>query len=237
MKKARYLIIISLLLLVLLLCSCSQTQGISTDIYLQQYAHIVRMWAQSVEAGDGKAGIAFYGDSRVAFADWYSAYPDYDVVNLGIGGDMVEQTLTRLSLLDAFEVKHCFLAIGGNNALSGSFDDASFRSNYDKLLTELENRDITVYVNTVAGITKAYSSESKSNAGKNDKIKAVNTIINELASDHGMVVIDMASLMNDSDGYLQDQYASSDGVHFSDAGNQFWFDTLEPYVKAANEAL
>ena len=206
------------------------------DIYLQQYEHIVRMWAQSVEAGDGTAGIAFYGDSRVALADWYSAYPDYDVVNLGIGGDMVEQTLTRLSLLDAFEVKYCFLAIGGNNALSGSFDTSSFRTNYDKLLTELENRDITVYVNTVAGITKAYASESKSNAGKNDKIKAVNTIITELATSHNITVIDVASLLNDSDGFLKEEY-SSDGVHFSDAGNKIWFDTLESYVAAANEAL
>jgi len=236
MKKSRVLIILSLLLLVLMLCSCNQ-DTISTDSYETMYAHLVQMWAYNVQNGDGTAGIAFYGDSRVAGADWYSAYPDYDVVNLGIGGDKVEQTLTRLSLLDAYEVKYCFLAIGGNNALSDSFDASTFRTNYDKLLTELENRSITVYVNTIAGVTKARASESKKNARKNNNIKTVNSIITELAAAHSMTLIDMASLMNDSDGYLQDQYAYSDGVHFSDAGNQYWFDTLESYVKAANEAL
>ena len=237
MKKARYLIIISLLLLVLLLCSCNQDDSVSKGSYENMYAHLVQMWAYNVQNGDGTAKIAFYGDSRVAGADWYSAYPDYDVVNLGIGADKVEQTLTRLSLLDAYEVKYCFLAIGGNNALSDSFDAASFRTNYDKLLTELWDRNITVYVNTVAGVTKARASESKKNAKKSNNIKTVNSIITELATAHNMEIIDMASRMNDSDGYLKDQYAYSDGVHFSDAGNQYWFDTLESYVKAANEAL
>ncbi len=237
MKKSRYSIIPTLLLLVILLCSCHQEPTVSTGTYEAMYAHLVQMWTYNVQNGDGTAGIAFYGDSRVAGADWYSAYPDYDVVNLGIGGDCVEQTLTRLSLLDAYEVKYCFLAIGGNNALSDSFDASSFRTNYDRLLTELENRNITVYVNTVAGVTKACATESKENTRKNNNVKTVNSIIKELAAAHKMEVIDMASLMNDGNGYLQSQYASSDGVHFSEAGNQYWFDTLEDYVKAANESL
>ncbi|MBR2282644.1 MAG: hypothetical protein IJ863_08485 [Spirochaetales bacterium] len=209
----------------------------SIGSYENMYAHLVQMWAYNVQNGDGTAKTAFYGDSRVAGADWYSAYPDYDIVNLGVGGDKVEQTITRLSLLDAYEVKHCFLAIGGNNALSDSFDSACFRTNYDRLLTELESRSITVYVNTVAGLTRAKASESRKIDRKNNNIKTVNSIIKELAAAHNMTVIDMAGLMNDSEGYLQDQYACSDGVHFSDFGNQCWFDALEPYVKAAEEAL
>ncbi len=213
-----------------LLCSCNQ-DGVSAETYKAMYAHLVQMWAYNVRNGDGTAGIAFYGDSRVVGADWHSAYPDYDVVNLGIGGDKVEQTIVRLSLLDAYEVKYCFLAIGGNNALNGSFDSSTFRTNYDRLLTELEDRGITVYVNTVAGVTRAWASEyTESN------IRTVNTIIKELAAEHSMEVVDMATLMNDGDGYLKDEY-SLDGVHFSKAGNQLWFDTLEPLVAAADKAL
>ncbi len=236
MKKGRGLTISILLLSVLLLCSCKNVD-ISTEYYETMYDHMVQMWAYNVENGDGTAGIAFYGDSRVAGADWYSAYPDYDVVNLGVGGDRVEQTLARLPLLDAYEVKYCFLAIGGNNALSHSFDAEAFRTNYNKLLEELENRNITVFVNTVAGISKSLATENKNYDRRNKNIETVNSIITELAAAHDMSVIDMASLMNDSDGYLKDQYALPDGVHFSDDGNRLWFETLADHVKAANEAL
>ena len=49
------------------------------------YAHLSQMWAQSLEHADAEN--AFFGDSRVAGADWYSAYPGKKVINLGVGGD------------------------------------------------------------------------------------------------------------------------------------------------------
>jgi len=41
----------------------------------------------------------------------------------------------------------------------------------------------------------------------------------------------MAALMNNDDGTLKTEY-SSDGIHFSAAGNQLWFDTLQSLVNA-----
>lgn len=115
--------------------------------------HIIDMWAQTLQPYS--VDIAFYGDSRVALANWEEAYPASELVNLGIGGDIVEGTIQRLRLLQALDVKHCFLAIGVNNCSNDNFSEAGFRNSYTLLLDGLEDLGITVYVNTIAGVTTA----------------------------------------------------------------------------------
>ena len=222
--------------LLLLLCvSCNQDK-VTKEQYYGMYSHLSQVWAQSLLHTDAK--VAFYGDSRVIGADWNAAYPDSKVVNLGVGGDRISNLLTRMpqirNLAENGQLECVFLAIGGNDCMSGSYDSTVFRTEYDRLLAELEELGLTVYVNTVAGITdEGTGVSSKTAKTVNGRMKEANTIIKELAQSHSMTVIDMAEaeLMNDSDGKLKSAYASPDGVHFSAAGNQLWFDTLRPYVQ------
>lgn len=192
------------------------------------YIHMVAVWTQSLEPYS--CDIAFFGDSRVIGADWVSAYPDHNVVNLGVGGDKVEDLLKRLCLLDALEVKQCFVAIGGNNALSSSFDVSVFKIHYEELIQELLARDIDVYLNTIAPITNAGNNLSDLEVyAKNKKIKAANAIIKELATQYNVTLLDIAPVMTGSDGKLISDY-SVDGVHFSSLGNEVWFNFIEPYI-------
>ena len=198
--------------------------------------HIIDMWAQTLEPYS--VDIAFFGDSRVVLANWEEAYPDRDIVNLGIGGDVVEGTIQRLRLLRALDVKYCFLAIGVNNCSRDSFSEAGFRNNYRILLDGLEDLGITVYVNTIAGVTTANSDFSAALVTRmTNNISVANEIIRDLAESRGLVLIDMAegigmaTGMNNSDGTLKAEY-SADGIHFSEEGNQFWYDALRPYMEA-----
>jgi lysophospholipase L1-like esterase len=68
-------------------------------------------------------------------------------------------------------------------------------------------------------------------------MKEANEIIMDLAALHGMTVIDMAALMDNPDGRLKKELCTPDGVHFSDAGNNLWFETLRPYVLAVDPGL
>jgi len=229
----RKILLSVLIVLLALLTGCSQDR-IDRKQYDAMYSHLSQVWAQSLAHTDAK--VAFFGDSRVIGADWNAAYPDSKVVNLGIGGDRIGNLLTRMSqirtLSENGQLECVFLAIGGNDCMSGSYDSAVFRTGYDRLLTELEDLGMTVYVNTVAGITDEDSNVSSKTAKTvNGRMKEANTIIKELAQSHSMTVIDMAALMNNSDGKLKSSYALPDGVHFSAAGNQLWFDTLRPYVQ------
>ena len=228
----RIALVLSALILALFLASCSQ-DTVPESTYWLMYSHLSEVWAQSLEHAD--AEIAFFGDSRVIGADWYSAYPDKKVINLGVGGDKISNLLLRMNqikvLAEKGNLKYCFLAIGGNDCLSSKFNTDTFRGEYDTLLTRLQDLGITVYVNTIAGVTSEGTSLSEKDAGKaNSKMAQGNEIIRDLAQLHGMILIDMAELMNNPDGTLKAAYASPDGVHFSADGNAFWYDTLRPYL-------
>jgi lysophospholipase L1-like esterase len=191
------------------------------------------MWAQTLEPYS--VDIAFYGDSRVVLANWEEAYPDGEVVNLGIGGDIVEGTIQRLPLLRALDVKYCFLAIGVNNCSRDSFSEVQFRKNYTTLLDGLEELGVTVYVNTIAGVTTANLTFDAALVTKmTNNIVIVNEIIRDLAESRNLTLIEMAIGMNNPDHTLKSDY-SLDGIHFTDSGNQFWYDTLRPYVEAASQ--
>ena len=236
MRKRLFPILIFLISLAFLLSGCKDERNWE-DTYRWMYSHLSEVWAQCLEHAD--AEIAFFGDSRVIGADWYSAYPDKEVINLGVGGDRISNLLTRMSqikvLAEKGNLKYCFLAIGGNDCLSSKFNTDTFRSEYDTLLSELQKLGITVYVNTIAGVTSEGTSLSGKDAKKaNSKIAQGNEIIRALAADHNMTLIDMAALMNNADGRLKSEYASTDGVHFSEAGNSFWYDTLKDYVNNCN---
>ena len=222
------------LLLSLILVSCSQDDRISRESYDAMYAHLAQMWAQSLAHTDVET--AFFGDSRVAGADWYSAYPEEKVINLGVGGDKIGNLITRLgqvkALTESGNLKRCFVAIGGNDCLSSRYDADKFREEYDSLLSKLAELGITVYVNTIVGVTSEDTSVSAKDADKaNSKIEQANAIIRELAANHDVVCIEIAALMDNEDGSLKRKYASADGVHFSEEGNQIWFDTLRPFVE------
>ena len=228
--------VLTVLLFILFLASCSQ-DTISADTYRLMYSHLSEVWAQSLEHAD--AEIAFFGDSRVIGADWYSAYPDKKLVNLGVGGDRIANLLTRMCQIKVLKekgnLKYCFLTIGGNDCLSPEFNTDTFRSEYGTLLTRLQELGITVYVNTIAGVTSEGTSLSEKDARKaNAKMAQGNEIIRELAEKHGMTLVDMAELMNNSDGTLKADYAGPDGVHFSTEGYAFWYDTLRDYVNNCN---
>ena len=231
MKK---LFLVFALVLSLIFVSCSQDDKISRESYDIMYAHLSQMWAQSLAHTDAET--AFFGDSRVAGADWYSAYPEEKVINLGVGGDRIGNLITRLgqvkTLAGSGSLKRCFVAIGGNDCLSSKFNADKFKEEYDSLLAQLSELGITVYVNTIAGVTSEDTPVSANDAKKaNSKIEQANAIIRASAQKYNVVCIEIAALMDNGDGSLKREYASADGVHFSEEGNQIWFDTLRPYVE------
>ena len=232
MKKRGLAIPIVLLSLVFLL-SCCKDERNWEDTYRWMYSHLSECWAQSLEHADAEN--AFFGDSRVAGADWYSAYPDKKVINLGVGGDRVGDLIVRIGQVEALaksgSLKRCFVAIGGNDCLSSKFDDKAFEKEYDELLTKLGDLGITVYLNTIAGLCNQSSALKPSRIkASNGNMANANEIIKALAQKHGMQVIDVAKAMNNADGTLKAEYCVEDGVHFSAEGNSIWFEELLPFV-------
>ncbi len=231
--KTPIILMVVALLPAILLCSCSQDDTVSIETYNTMYDHLSQVWAQSLAHADAR--LAFFGDSRVIGADWYGAYPDSKVVNLGVGGDRIRNLQIRMSqlhtLVSSGQLSCCVLAIGANDCASSSYDSAVFRDEYDALLRELKSLGLTVYVNTIAGVTDEGTTLPSDTAKLvNRHIAEANGIIRELAAVHGLTLIDIASSMNNENGYLKAAYSTPDGVHFSESGYAVWYEALRPFI-------
>ncbi len=49
--------------------------------------------------------IVFIGDSLTGYFDWQKRFPDYDVKNLGIGGETVEGLMGRMDRIISVPTK------------------------------------------------------------------------------------------------------------------------------------
>ena len=93
------------------------------DNYQIMYNHLVDCWNQSLN--NIHFDNAFYGDSRVIGGNFTEAFSDDSVVNLGVAGDKVIDLINRFKLIKTTTPNRVFLAIGGNDCLSSSFNSWS----------------------------------------------------------------------------------------------------------------
>ncbi|MBR5098401.1 MAG: hypothetical protein IK091_04180 [Spirochaetales bacterium] len=226
--RRKILTLLSIVSLILILTGCNARKW--EDRYNAMYSNLSYSWAQSLEHSD--AEIAFFGDSRTILADWYSAFPDKKTINLGVGGDRVEDLQMRMGLFDNLpQLKCCFVAIGVNNCPTMEFSKSDFKEKLRAVLNALLEKNLTVYINTVPGVT------CEGNSGFNliqrnlinGNVLLVNEAINELAEELGLKLINMAAVLADEDGELKPEY-SADGIHFNEAGNNLWYDAVREYV-------
>lgn len=211
------------------LSSCNKKETVSKESYDQMYDHLVDCWNQSL------SGIhfdnVFYGDSRIAGGDFTGAFKGKSVVNLGVGGDKVANLIRRFKLIDTVTPKRIFLAIGGNDALSSSYNSETFRAEYSSLLSLFKAKNYDVYIHNVVGLTIENSKYSKSDIDKNNaKISEVNSIISNLAQEVSYPLIDICSKMNKLGTNEMNPDYSADGVHFNQIGYQVWYNELSPIL-------
>ncbi len=212
-----------------LLSGCNESDTVSKKSYDTMYEHLVYCWNQSLE------GIhfdnAFFGDSRVIGGDFVGEFKDKSVVNLGVGGDKVNDLINRYGLIKTVTPKRVFLAIGGNNALSSEYNKDSFVSEYNTLLSLFKNDGYDVVVHNVVGLTTFNSSlDEKDVNEKNLKISEINQIIKSKAEEYKFTFVDIASVMNKNDSNEMKNEYSADGVHFNETGFKVWFDCIRELI-------
>ena len=229
MKTNKIKILTLTLTSMFLLSSCNESDTVSKKSYDTMYEHLVYCWNQSLE------GIhfdnAFFGDSRVIGGDFVGEFKNKSVVNLGVGGDKVNDLINRYELIKTVTPKRVFLATGGNNALSSEYNKDKFIFEYNVLLSKFKNDGYDVIVHNVVGLTTFNSSyDDKEIKEKNSKISEINEIIKLKAEEYKFTFLDIASVMNkNNSNEMKDEY-SADGVHFNDTGFKVWFDCIRELV-------
>ena len=173
----------------------------------------------TIEAGT--VDVVFLGDSLTDGYDVKSAYPQYAVLNRGIGGDTTNGLLQRLDV-SAYAVrpKVVVMLIGANNM-------HTMLDNYEDLVSGLRSNlpDSKVVLLSLTSMS--------GNWGRNNREAAYNnTFIKRWAETYGCTFVDLYTpLFDETTGGLRDEY-SVDGGHLTSAGYQVLTNTIAPVLSS-----
>jgi lysophospholipase L1-like esterase len=173
----------------------------------QEYAH------KTVDA-------VFLGDSLTDGYDVKSYYPEYTVLNRGIGGDTTIWLEKRLDVsLYSVKTKVAIMLIGANN-METMFE------NYQRILQSFkENAPKTKII--LLSLTSMGGEW-----GKKNQLAAYNNVkIKKLAEQYGFEFVDLYSaLLNLEDGEIFDEY-TTDGGHLTPKGYEVLTNCIKPVLQ------
>ncbi len=216
MKKFISLILFSIALFSLASCGCEQNDS---DIMLEYYNSKIELYKSENESLTEAIDIVFLGDSLTDGYDVSRFYPEYKVLNRGIGGDTTVGLEKRLkvSLYDV-NPKVAVMLIGANNM-------DSMLENYEKILVGFKEN----VPNTKIILLSLTSMSGE--WGKKNQLAAYNNVqIKMLANKYGYEYVDLYSaLLNLETGEIYDEY-TTDGGHLTEKGYEVLTKQITPVV-------
>lgn len=157
------------------------------------------------------------------------------VYNRGVGG---YRTTDLLPILDAcvFELKprKVFINIGTNDLSDGNIPLEAVMSNYDRIITQIEEKlpDVIIYMMAYYPINYEAATEEMKPCllvRTNEKINRANELVAQLAAKHGQKYINVNAPLMDEQGRLKAQY-TIEGMHIKPEGYRAIFKDIMAYV-------
>ena len=201
----------------------------------------------SSEAADTMAAVdesyfddaLFIGDSRTQGFILYSglanttAYAGKGLAVNKISTDAVvtengqDYTVSQALENHSGEFKKVYLMFGVNE-LGWSYPE-KFKESYQQVVEEVKTTqpDATIYVQSILPVSKEKSNSS--DVYNMERVNLFNGLLQEMAEEEGVIYLDVASSVTDSEGYLPED-ASTDGVHLNKAYCQIWLQYLEEHT-------
>lgn len=157
------------------------------------------------------------------------AFPDYDILNCGIGGETTEDILLRIDDISNGNYENCtldtvdsettmnfydyseyegrkpskILIMAGTNDVLQYFDYDYSLENYIEIINIIESKDIDAYISTIPPISRG-----------DHNVDEINNIIEEVAFNLDIGLVDSNIALQDNwDNYTWD------GIHLTQEGN------------------
>lgn len=168
--------------------------------------------------------LMFIGDSLTEYYDWHLRFPDYQVYNLGISGERVEELYGRLPrvISKIKEVDFIFLMTGINNIAMEDYDILNSLKAVIKTLSS-SYKGATVVVQSILPVNLYWVD--------NTQIKAINRALKEMATSYGADYLDIYTLFIKESEKAEERYLLADGVHISNQGYEVWAKAVEEYLR------
>ncbi len=176
------------------------------------------------------AEIIFLGDSLTDLCEWHELFKGLYIKNRGICGDTTEGILNRIDGIIEAKPKKVFLLIGINDINQGRAVDDIFKG-YKKILETIQSSSpkTQVFIQSLLPV----NNQKFPNHGVNDKVRALNVKLQELAKELSFPYIDLFSFFLDNNQELDAQY-TTDGIHLNGQGYLVWQENIEKYVVYEN---
>lgn len=157
------------------------------------------------------------------------------IYNRGIGGFVSHELLEVIDVcvLDLKPSK-VFINIGTNDLSDSSISIAQLMSNYDKIITSIEEAipNVRIYLMAYYPVNdEAAAQEMKAclKVRSNEKINRANKEVQKLAKQHNQRYIDINDNLKDSEGRLKAEY-TIEGLHINESGYRAIFEDMMKYV-------
>ena len=181
------------------------------------------------KAKDGKVDLVFIGDSITEQwrenAVWKKYYSALNPINFGIGGDLVQNVLWRITNgeVDNIKPKALVLLIGTNN--TGNDKPEDIARGITTIVTTLRQKLPATKILVMGILPRGPDPKTP----LRDKIAAVNDIVKKLADNKTIGYLDIGPQLLDKDGKLSGD-VSPDSLHLSEKGYQIWAETMDPML-------
>ena len=211
---------ISTLVILLTTIGCKSKDDTNwKEIFRQHYEDRVNLFIEENKTAKD-VDIVFLGDSLTEGYDVQKFYPDYNVLNRGIGGDTTFGVEKRLkeSVYDA-DPKLTAMLIGANN-----FD--TMMDNYESILKSFKENapEMKVILLSLTSMTREWGKNNQKAIKNNEKIK-------EYARDYEYTFVDLYNpLLDKNTNELKEEY-TIDGGHLTEEGYQVVTSVITPVVQ------
>lgn len=160
---------------------------------------------------------------------------DTVIYNRGVGGFLSHELLEVIDVcaIDLQPAK-VFINIGTNDLSWSSIPISDLMSNYDKIISEIEEKvqDVKIYLMAYYPVNYEAAAEDMKECLKirtNKKIIAANAEVKKLAEKHGQRYIDINRNLKDEQGRLKAEY-TIEGLHINEDGYRAVYDDIMKYV-------
>ena len=178
-----------------------------------------------------KESIVFLGDSITSRCDLDKYFPNYNVYNSGIAGNMTKDILDNMeNRVFVYNPTKVFILIGTNDLVYSGLDNDGIKNNIEEIINKIyeKNSNTKIYLESIYPVNNSLNKEIVETR-TNDNIKDLNNKIEKICNNNKCTYINMYDNLTDKNGNIKRIY-TVDGLHLNKIGYKVVASKLTKYL-------
>ena len=178
-----------------------------------------------------KESIVFLGDSITSRCDLNKYFPNYNVYNNGIAGNMTKDILDNMeNRVFVYNPTKVFILIGTNDLVYSGLDNDGIKNNIEEIINKIyeKNSNTKIYLESIYPVNNSLNKEIVETR-TNDNIKDLNNKIEKICNNNKCTYINMYDNLTDKNGNMKRIY-TVDGLHLNKIGYKVVASKLTKYL-------